>query len=187
MEMREAASPSLSSSSVGNEDDRTSAENVAISSLSWLKSNDSDGGGLVMITMGGIGIGMVLTLMAFGLVLDSGGRGQMGGRESTSKHVRGERILFRGLPPSSQNRSLHAPPKPQTQIPPNQNNTSTMSGQYGDPDWANPSAPSSKSVVESSAWTSTTGGEDFSGAAISSGGGASNVNAAGLGNNASHR
>lgn len=73
--MREAASPSLSSSSVGNEDDRTSAENAAISSLSWLKSNDSDGGGLVMITMGG----MVLTLMAFGLVLDSGGRGQRGG------------------------------------------------------------------------------------------------------------
>ena len=75
----------------------------------------------------------------------------------------------------------------------NSNNSkqqATMSGQYGDPDWANPSAPfSQQPVVESSSWTSTTGGEDFSGAAFTSGGAvaASNVNAAGLGNNASSR
>ncbi len=63
------------------------------------------------------------------------------------------------------------PPTPTTRTPfrsscihPNQhsNTANTMSGQYGEPDWANPSA-SPAATSEAGATTSWNAGEDFSG------------------------
>jgi len=53
-----------------------------------------------------------------------------------------------------------------------------MSTQYGNPDWAEPSAPTAESSEgnNASAWTASSGGEDFSAAANA------NVNASGSGN-----
>lgn len=51
-----------------------------------------------------------------------------------------------------------------------------MSAQYGNPDWAEPSAPKAEAPEgnNASAWTASSGGEDFSAAAA--------VNASGSGN-----